>query len=44
MLVAYVQAGDPSQHILAGDILSPGSIKPLAQIIADFLAGLPSGF
>ena len=43
-LVAYGQAGDPSRHVLAGDILSPGSTDPLAHMIADFLAGLPGGF
>ena len=39
-LVAYSQSGDLSRHVLAGDILSPDSTEPLAQMIADFLAGL----
>lgn len=43
-LVPYGQAGDPSRHVLAGDILSPGSTGPLADMITDFLAGLPGGF
>ncbi len=42
-LVAYGQAGDPDRHVLAGDILSPDSTEPLAQVIADFLAGLQGG-
>ncbi|MCX5871601.1 MAG: alpha/beta fold hydrolase [Deltaproteobacteria bacterium] len=42
-LVAYDQAGDPDRHVLAGDILSPGSTAPLVQIIVDFLAGLQDG-
>ena len=42
-LVAYGQAGDPSHHVLAGDILSPGSTGPLAQMIVDFLTGLQGG-
>lgn len=43
-LVAWGQAGDPDQHVLAGDILSPGSTAPLAQIIVDFLAEIPGSF
>ena len=42
-LIAYTQAGDPSQHVLAGDILSPRSTEPLARMITDFLAGLQGG-
>jgi esterase/lipase len=43
-LVAYRQAGDPDQHVLAGDILSPGSTTPLSHIIVDFLAELQEIF
>jgi len=42
-LIAYDQSGDPSRHVLAGDVLSPGSTEPLVQMIADFLAGLHGG-
>ena len=42
-LVVYAQAGDPSRHVLAGDILSPDSTEPLARMIVDFLAGLHGG-
>jgi len=42
-LIAYGPAGDPDQHVLAGDILSPGSTEPLAHMIVDFLAGLQGG-
>jgi alpha-beta hydrolase superfamily lysophospholipase len=41
LLVPYTGAGDPNQHVLAGDILSPGSTKVLAEMIVDF-AGKPS--
>ncbi len=43
-LVAYGKAGDPDQHVLAGDILSPDSTEPLTHIIVDFLAHLPDLF
>jgi esterase/lipase len=36
-LVAYERSNDPSQHVLAGDIVSPGSTAELAQTIRDFL-------
>jgi len=42
-LVAYGQTGDPDRHVLAGDILSPDSTEPLAQMIVDFLAGRLDG-
>jgi len=32
--------GDPARHVLAGDILSPGTTMLLAERIGDFLAGL----
>lgn len=35
--IVYLKAKDPSQHILAGDILSPGSTKELADIIVKFV-------
>lgn len=43
-LVACGQVGDPDQHVLAGDILSPGSTAPLAHTIVDFLAQQPDLF
>lgn len=43
-LIPYRQAGDPDQHVLAGDILSPESTAPLAGMIVDFLAELPGSF
>jgi len=39
-LLPYKGAGDPAQHVLAGDILSPGTTMLLAECIGDFLAGL----
>jgi esterase/lipase len=39
-LVAFERSGDPSQHVLAGDILSPGSTEEIARMISDFLSGL----
>lgn len=42
-LVPYQEAEDRDQHVLAGDILSPGATEPLAQMIADFLAGVQGG-
>jgi len=36
-LVAYERSGDPSQHVLAGNIVSPGSTQELATIITTFL-------
>lgn len=43
-LVVCGQVGDPDQHVLAGDILSPGSTAPLAHSIVDYLAQLPGLF
>ena len=39
-LVVFERSGDPSQHVLAGDILSPGSTDELARLISDYLSGL----
>jgi esterase/lipase len=39
-LLPYQGAGDPAQHVLAGDILSPAATLPFARIIVEFLAGL----
>ncbi len=36
-LVVYERSTDPSQHVLAGDIVSPGSTAELVQTITDFL-------
>ena len=36
-LIAYKEADDSAQHVLAGDILSPGSTKVLARMILDFV-------
>ena len=38
-LLAYSDAEDPNQHVLAGDILSPSSTDELARIIVDFVRG-----
>jgi len=40
-LVAFDHSSDPSQHVLAGDILSPGSTDELARLISDYLSRLP---
>jgi len=32
-----VDPGDPSNHVLAGDILSPGSTDDLTTLIVDFV-------
>ena len=40
-LVAWTRGEDPDQHVLAGDILSPGSTVPLADIAVEFLQTLP---
>ncbi len=42
-LFPYRGAGDPDQHVLAGDILSPDSTEPVARSIVEFLAGLQGG-
>lgn len=36
-LITFTDAEDSSQHVLAGDILSPGSTKTVARLILDFL-------
>lgn len=36
-LLEYRRSGDPSQHVLAGDIVSPGSTAELASVITAFL-------
>lgn len=36
-LVEIEDAGDPSHHVLAGDILSPGSTDEIATLIVDFV-------
>jgi pimeloyl-ACP methyl ester carboxylesterase len=41
-LIAWTQGGDPDQHVLMGDILSPESTLPLAGMTMAFLQGLPS--
>lgn len=33
----FLEAEDPRQHILAGDILSPGATAPISQLICDFI-------
>jgi len=39
-LIPFTGSQDEYQHILAGDILSPGTTKTIAGIITEFLAGL----
>jgi esterase/lipase len=36
-LVPFTRSEDPSQHVLAGDILSPGTTVEVATIISDFI-------
>lgn len=36
-LIAFSNAEDPSQHVLAGDILSPGSTEVVARMMLDFV-------
>ncbi len=36
-LIAFSNAEDPSQHVLAGDILSPGSTEVIARVILNFI-------
>lgn len=38
VLVEYYDTQDPAHHILAGDILSPHSTQPIAEMIVDFIA------
>jgi esterase/lipase len=40
-LVPIDQVEDPSNHVLAGDILSPASTAPIQTVILEFLANLP---
>lgn len=40
LLVPYTGSSDPDQHVLAGDILSPGSTQALGTMISDFILGL----
>lgn len=39
-LVVFERAGDPSQHVLAGDILSPASTDEMALLISEYLSAL----
>jgi esterase/lipase len=39
-LIPYADAEDPSQHVLAGDILSPPSTEVIASIIVNFIKNL----
>lgn len=36
-LIPYYEAGSPSHHVLAGDVLAPGSTQPVADMIVDFI-------
>lgn len=36
-LVPFLGAEDPNQHVLAGDILSPGATKRIVDLIVDFV-------
>lgn len=38
-LIEFDQSEDPKQHILAGDIISPGTTETVAQMVIDFLNG-----
>ena len=38
-LVRYTDAEAPSQHVLAGHILSPASTERIFRLIVDFLGG-----
>ena len=40
-LVAFTAAEDPAQHVLAGDVLSPGSTAELVRLVSAFLVALP---
>lgn len=35
--VPYTQSEDPNQHVLAGDILSPGTTEEVARMISEFI-------
>ena len=39
-LVRYEKAGDPSQHVLAGDVLSPTSTAEIGRIVREYLRRL----
>lgn len=41
-LVAVEDCTDPSQHVLAGDVLSPVTTERLARLAVDFVRALPS--
>jgi len=43
-LVPFGEAGDPDQHILAGEVTSPASTATLARLVTDFLAAVPHVF
>lgn len=45
LLIDYEESGDPMQHVLAGDVLSPESTEPLGAQILEFLRplGQPGG-
>lgn len=36
-LIPYYESGSPSHHVLAGDILAPGSTRPIADMIVTFI-------
>jgi hypothetical protein len=36
-IIPYMESEDPSQHMLAGDILSPSTTDWVAEMILDFL-------
>ena len=38
-LVQFTDSEDPKHHILAGDIVSPGTTEIVAEMIVDFLKG-----
>jgi esterase/lipase len=37
-IIPYVRSGDPNQHVLAGNILSPATTVQVAEMIIDFVA------
>lgn len=39
-LVRFTDSEDPGQHVLAGDIRSPSTTTPVAEMIVDFIRGL----
>ena len=38
-LIEFTDSEDPKHHILAGDIVSPGTTEIVAEMIIDFLNG-----